>query len=129
MYFWYESHSITPKLGLWSSYLLEKPRFATGFSNISHMNNVNLTPVDVPMLCGLIASVVQIFFAHRIYTLRRGYWVICCLIVLVRALLLSNQFEPDSLSDTRITSDITCPTWGCNRQWVPGGSTIYLFSL
>ncbi|KAF5329310.1 hypothetical protein D9619_009395 [Psilocybe cf. subviscida] len=56
--------------------------FATGFSNISHMNNVNITPADVPILCGLVASVVQLFFAYRIYTLRRGYWTICCLIII-----------------------------------------------
>ncbi|KAF5329593.1 hypothetical protein D9619_009421 [Psilocybe cf. subviscida] len=72
--------------------------FATGFSNISHMNNVNLTPVDVPMLCGLIASVVQIFFAHRIYTLRRGYWVICCLIALTSLVQLGGAIGNGSRS-------------------------------
>ncbi|KAF5329594.1 hypothetical protein D9619_009420 [Psilocybe cf. subviscida] len=56
--------------------------FATGFSNISHMNNVNITSADVPIISGLIASVVQLFFAYRIYTLRRGYWKICCLIII-----------------------------------------------
>lgn len=56
--------------------------FATGFGNMSHIGNVNISPADTPILCGIIAAVVQFFFAYRIFTLRRAYWWISLLIVL-----------------------------------------------
>jgi hypothetical protein len=56
--------------------------FATGFGNMDHIGNVNITPADIPLLCGIIAGVVQFFFAYRIYTLRRSYLWISILIVL-----------------------------------------------
>ncbi|KAF5319546.1 hypothetical protein D9619_008575 [Psilocybe cf. subviscida] len=56
--------------------------FATGFGNMGHIGNVNITPADIPLLCGIIAGVVQFFFAYRIYTLRRSYLWISVLIVL-----------------------------------------------
>ena len=61
-------------------------RYASGFGNLIHLGNVNISPADTPILCGIIAAVVQFFFAYRIYTLRRSYWWICVLIVLVRAI-------------------------------------------
>jgi len=60
--------------------------YATGFGNLIHLGNVNISPADTPILCGIIAAVVQFFFAYRIYTLRRSYWWICVLIVLTSIL-------------------------------------------
>ncbi|KJA23664.1 hypothetical protein HYPSUDRAFT_121053, partial [Hypholoma sublateritium FD-334 SS-4] len=51
--------------------------FASGFGDLSHLGNVNISPADTPILCGLIAAVVQCFFAYRIYTLRKSYLWIC----------------------------------------------------
>jgi len=60
--------------------------YATGFGNLGHLGNVNISPADTPILCGIIAAVVQFFFAYRIYTLRQSYWWICILIVLTSIL-------------------------------------------
>lgn len=61
-------------------------RFASGYGNLNHLGNVNISPADTPILCGIIAAVVQCFFAYRIFTLRRSYLWICILIVLVRSM-------------------------------------------
>ncbi|KJA23713.1 hypothetical protein HYPSUDRAFT_39549 [Hypholoma sublateritium FD-334 SS-4] len=55
--------------------------FATGYGNVTHLGNVNISPVDTPVLCGIIAAIVQCFFAYRIFTLRRSYLWICVLII------------------------------------------------
>lgn len=59
-------------------------RFGTGYGNMIHLANVYISPWDTPFLCGIIAAVVQCFFAYRIWTLQRDYWWLCLLIVLVR---------------------------------------------
>ena len=80
---------------------IEFCRFASGFGNLDHLSNVNLTPFDTPIICGLIAAVVQCFFAYRIHTLRKSYLWICVLIVLVRGLLVVFQ---DNVTDTPQTA-------------------------
>jgi len=55
--------------------------YANGFGNLIHLGNVYISPADTPVLCGIIAAVVQCFFAYRIFTLRRAYWWISVLIV------------------------------------------------
>ncbi|KJA23683.1 hypothetical protein HYPSUDRAFT_215004, partial [Hypholoma sublateritium FD-334 SS-4] len=56
--------------------------FGTGYGNLAHLGNVNISPADTPIFCGIIAAVVQCFFAYRIFTLRRSYLWVCILIVL-----------------------------------------------
>ena len=81
LYFWYYSPSF-----LCSPVFDCSLRFATGYGNVTHLGNVNISPVDTPVLCGIIAAIVQCFFAYRIFTLRRSYLWICVLIVLVNNL-------------------------------------------
>jgi uncharacterized membrane protein len=50
--------------------------FAVGYGNLDYLDQTYLSPVDTPMLCGIMASIVQIFYAYRIYALRRSLkWV------------------------------------------------------
>jgi hypothetical protein len=43
---------------------------------LDYLDQTYLSPVDTPMLCGIMASIVQIFYAYRIYALRRSLkWV------------------------------------------------------
>ena len=58
-------------------------RFASGHGGLSNLGVVNVSPLTVPILCGIIASVVQCFFVYRIFTLRRSYWWICIIILMV----------------------------------------------
>ncbi|KAF8073448.1 hypothetical protein FPV67DRAFT_1666214 [Lyophyllum atratum] len=51
--------------------------FASGYGNMIHLGNVYISPLDTPFLCGIIAAVVQCFFAYRIWTLQRSYRWIC----------------------------------------------------
>lgn len=80
LYFWSVSHYF-PQVYIFKT----RFRFASGYGNLLHLGNVNISPVDTPILCGIIASVVQCFFAYRVYTLRPSYIWICVLIVLVRS--------------------------------------------
>lgn len=61
-------------------------RFSSGYGNMNHLGNVNIFPLDTPIMGGVIAAIVQCFFAHRIFTLRRSYLCICILIILVRSI-------------------------------------------
>ncbi|KAF8073446.1 hypothetical protein FPV67DRAFT_747244 [Lyophyllum atratum] len=51
--------------------------FASGYGNMIRLGSVYVSPLDTPFLCGIIAAVVQCFFAYRIWTLRRSYKWIC----------------------------------------------------
>ena len=68
-------------LALYLSYHFN--RFASGNGGLTNLELVNVSPLTVPILCGIIATTVQIFFMYRIYTLRPTYWWICVIIVLV----------------------------------------------
>jgi len=46
--------------------------FCSGFGNLLHLDNVYFSFFDTPMLGGLIAAIVQIFFCYRIYILSRS---------------------------------------------------------
>ncbi|KAF5329725.1 hypothetical protein D9619_009481 [Psilocybe cf. subviscida] len=86
--------------------------FASGFGNMSHIGNVNISPADTPILCGIIAAVVQFFFAYRIFTLRRAYWWISLLIVLAFKLQEYSRFHenlyfPQSF-DVWLIGDTVC---------------------
>ncbi|KAF8883645.1 hypothetical protein CPB84DRAFT_1789931 [Gymnopilus junonius] len=85
--------NIWNKLLVYGSYIVEVVQtamtaadlcfwFASGFGNMNHLGNVNISPVDTPILCGIIAAVVQCFFAYRIYNLRRSLLWVSVLIVL-----------------------------------------------
>jgi len=60
--------------------------YGTGFGNLNHLGNVNVSPVDTPLLCAMVAAIVQCFFAFRIVTLRRSFLWIAVLIVLLSIL-------------------------------------------
>lgn len=61
-------------------------RFASGYGNMNHLGDVHISPLDAPIISGIIAAIVQCFFAYRIFILRRSYIWICILIVLVRSM-------------------------------------------
>jgi hypothetical protein len=50
--------------------------FAAGFGNMERLGNVHFSPFDTPLLCGIIAGIVQCFFAYRIWTLQRRLAVV-----------------------------------------------------
>ncbi|KJA19077.1 hypothetical protein HYPSUDRAFT_204820 [Hypholoma sublateritium FD-334 SS-4] len=56
--------------------------FGTGYGNLARLGEVNISPADTPIFCGIIAAVVQCFFAYRIFTLQNSYRWVCLLIVL-----------------------------------------------
>ncbi|GLB45502.1 hypothetical protein LshimejAT787_2300620 [Lyophyllum shimeji] len=66
--------------------------FASGYGNMVHLGNVYISPLDTPFLCGIIAAVVQCFFAYRIWTLQRSYWWICVGIVATSAVQTAGAF-------------------------------------
>ncbi|KJA15145.1 hypothetical protein HYPSUDRAFT_208133 [Hypholoma sublateritium FD-334 SS-4] len=66
--------------------------FGSGYGNLTRLGNVNISPADTPILCGIIAAVVQCFFAYRIFTLRRSYWSICVLIILISIMQAAGAF-------------------------------------
>jgi len=66
--------------------------FASGYGNMIHLGNVYISPADTPVLCGIIAAVVQCFFAYRIFTLRRSYLWICVLIILTSIVQTAGAF-------------------------------------
>ncbi|KAF8073435.1 hypothetical protein FPV67DRAFT_1666203 [Lyophyllum atratum] len=66
--------------------------FASGYGNMLHLGSVYISPADTPILCGIIAAVVQLFFAYRIFTLRRSYLWICVLIVLTSIVQTAGAF-------------------------------------
>jgi len=88
---------IRNKILIYGSYIIEVVQtamtaadlyfwFATGFGNLNHLNNVNLGPLDTPILCSIIAAIVQCFFAFRIYTLRKSLLWMSILVVLTSIL-------------------------------------------
>ncbi|GLB45495.1 hypothetical protein LshimejAT787_2300550 [Lyophyllum shimeji] len=66
--------------------------FASGYGNMIHLGHVYISPADTPILCGIIAVIVQCFFAYRIFMLRRSYLWICILIVLTALLQTAGAF-------------------------------------
>ncbi|KAF9463517.1 hypothetical protein BDZ94DRAFT_1192579 [Collybia nuda] len=66
--------------------------FASGFGNMLHLDSVYVSPWDTPFLCGIIAAVVQCFFAYRIWKLRTTYWWLCVLIVLTALVQTAGAF-------------------------------------
>ncbi|KAF9465214.1 hypothetical protein BDZ94DRAFT_416157 [Collybia nuda] len=66
--------------------------FASGYGNMIHLGNVYISPWDTPFLCGIIAAVVQCFFAYRIWTLQRNYWWLSVLIVLTSTVQTAGAF-------------------------------------
>ncbi|KJA23714.1 hypothetical protein HYPSUDRAFT_39550 [Hypholoma sublateritium FD-334 SS-4] len=63
--------------------------FGSGFGNVAGLGEVHISPLDVPIFCGIIAAIVQLFFAYRIFTLRRSYLWICILIILTSTLQIT----------------------------------------
>ncbi|PPQ96541.1 hypothetical protein CVT26_006390 [Gymnopilus dilepis] len=93
----FSDDSIRNKLLVYGAYIVEVVQtamtggdiyfwYASGYGNLSHLDDVNLGPADTPILCGIIASIVQCFFAYRIYTLRKSLAWVSILVVLTSAL-------------------------------------------
>ncbi|PPR05262.1 LOW QUALITY PROTEIN: hypothetical protein CVT26_012409 [Gymnopilus dilepis] len=57
--------------------------FATGFGDINNLNQVNLSPFDAPMVCSIVACIVQCFYGFRIYMLRSSFLWVSLLIVVM----------------------------------------------
>ncbi|KAK2466589.1 hypothetical protein APHAL10511_001451 [Amanita phalloides] len=63
--------------------------FAAGFGNLVMLNQVWFFPFDTFILGAIIASIVQVFFAYRIWYLNKSYlWmsVIICLVSILQAI-------------------------------------------
>lgn len=58
--------------------------FAAGYGNVIMLNEVNFSPFDTPMLGAAIAFMVQLFFAYRIWSLKKSYLWISIIIGLAR---------------------------------------------
>ncbi|KAF8065018.1 hypothetical protein FPV67DRAFT_1671310 [Lyophyllum atratum] len=66
--------------------------FSSGYGNMIALGDTFISPLDTPFLCGIIAAVVQCFFAYRIWTLKRSYWWLVVLIVLTAMLQTAGAF-------------------------------------
>ncbi|KAF8887891.1 hypothetical protein CPB84DRAFT_1684561, partial [Gymnopilus junonius] len=49
--------------------------FAVGFGNYSYYNAIDLAWLEVPLICGIVAFLAQVFYAYRISLLARSYRV------------------------------------------------------
>lgn len=60
-------------------------RFGSGYGNMDALNDTFTTPFNTPLLCGLVAVIVQFFFAYRIWTIqqRKG-----CITVVVAGIII-----------------------------------------
>jgi len=94
--------------------------FASGYGDLIDLGQVQISPVETPIFCGIIAGVVQCFFAYRIFTLRRSYLWICVLIVLIAIAQtagaiavgwLSLKFEQFALFHESVTLTQTAYVW------------------
>jgi uncharacterized membrane protein len=51
-------------------------RFGEGYGNMTYLDETYLSPLDTPALCGIMAAIVQMFYAFRIVSLRKSLrWV------------------------------------------------------
>lgn len=66
--------------------------FARGYGNMIRLEDTYFSPLDTPFLCGIIAAVVQCFYAYRIYTLQKSYWWICVGIILTSMIQTAGAF-------------------------------------
>ncbi|KAF8073437.1 hypothetical protein FPV67DRAFT_746656 [Lyophyllum atratum] len=66
--------------------------FASGYGNMTHLLDPYIAPLDTPIMCGILAAVVQCFFAFRIFKLRRSYLWICILIFLTAMVQTAGAF-------------------------------------
>jgi hypothetical protein len=74
--------------------------FAAGFGNMDHLKNPHAAAFDVPMVSAVISTVVQFFFAYRVWVLSdKGYrWL--CLIIIICTVSLS--YSSNSMALSRI---------------------------
>ncbi|KAF4616577.1 hypothetical protein D9613_008945 [Agrocybe pediades] len=49
--------------------------FGFGYGDFDAFNDVELAWFEVPVICGVVAFIAQLFYAHRIKVLSRSYWV------------------------------------------------------
>lgn len=68
--------------------------FADGFGNIDRLKVPYAAAFDVPMIGALISTIVQFFFAYRVWVLsNKGYrWL--CLIAIICTVSQSNGSDP-----------------------------------
>jgi hypothetical protein len=57
--------------------------FIEGFGVIERLQKSHFTPIDIPMVEGIISLIVQEYFCYRIWTLTRNLWL-CIPIATVR---------------------------------------------
>jgi hypothetical protein len=58
--------------------------FMAGFGDLDGITlNSRFTPIDLPMIGGTVALVVQLFFCYRINTLNKRLWWLCTVIAVV----------------------------------------------
>ncbi|ESK96156.1 hypothetical protein Moror_7297 [Moniliophthora roreri MCA 2997] len=55
--------------------------FSRGFGDFLNFTKVLTSPLNTPMMGAVIALVVQLFYAHRIWTLRKSWLWFCMLLV------------------------------------------------
>lgn len=53
--------------------------FAKGWGQLSYLSNPHFAPIDMPMLAGVIAMVVQLYFTWRIWIL--GSCLPLCIVI------------------------------------------------
>jgi len=58
--------------------------FVDGFGDVARLTTVHISPIDVPFIFAIISLVVQLFFAYRIFTIKRSFWPAVIVIVMVR---------------------------------------------
>jgi hypothetical protein len=59
--------------------------FMAGFGDLQGIvTDTRFAPIDLPMMGGIIALIVQLFFCYRIYTLNKRLLWFCTVIAVVR---------------------------------------------
>ena len=69
--------------------------FAEGFGNMDRLKVPHAAAFDVPMIGAVISTIVQFFFAYRVWVLsNKGYQWLCLIIIICT---VSQSYSPDPM--------------------------------
>lgn len=57
--------------------------FAEGFGDFNLLNDILLSPIYIGTLGAVIAGIVQLFYAYRIYKIESKVWIISVFVFIV----------------------------------------------
>lgn len=106
IYHWYV---LLSQCRLLHSYSL---RFGPGYGNMNALMDTFTTPFNTPLLCGVVAVIVQFFFAYRIWTIQqqqRGIiFVVGGILIVCHGSLSFCSLK----ANTRLSDSLGAVSWG-----------------